>query len=422
MMDNDVISFTKLGTVKSKDFGEFTYETFFDRMIELINRDVVNNQIIHEKNEKRYKIIYKGNTYKVTYGEEPLKEDCKRKDIVNSLNRLSDLSSDLKRIHDDETEREKIERDNLRRVIFNAKQGIFVNNDDKRVYIDYLKKEDKKNSFFGRLFVKIIDNLTYNNNYNPDFGEKRIAISAGVTIFSLMFLGILDSSIPTIAFSNSQIIWISSILCSDLIYGAISLAIENHSWKITMRGKFAGPYAIIWALLNLPLNIIKTSVEKIREKNTIKSLESSLSHSKKDKSKALQVSKQKVQELQKELFNGGKKEEKPKDQAAIVVDKTSREFERLSQKVKGIENSSKRSDYSKELVGIIRDYMKKSEQFFINGVDLVYQRSVENDLKTFESKINMILEDEEKKRQTQREFDQVNDAIEQTINYRASGK
>ena len=91
MMDNDVISFTKLGTVKSKDFGEFTYETFFDRMIELINRDVVNNQIIHEKNEKRYKIIYKGNTYKVTYGEEPLKEDCKRKDIVNSLNRLFSL-------------------------------------------------------------------------------------------------------------------------------------------------------------------------------------------------------------------------------------------------------------------------------------------------------------------------------------------
>ena len=66
--------------------------------------------------------------------------------------------------------------------------------------------------------------------------------------------------------------------------------------------------------------------------------------------------------------------------------------------------------------------MKKSEQFFINGVDLVYQRSVENGLKAFESKINMILEDEEKKRQTQREFDQVNDAIEQTINYRSSGR
>lgn len=423
MMDNNVISFTKLGTVKSKIIGECTYDSFFERMKTLIDKDVANYRIIYEKNKKEYKIIYKGNTYQVTYGEEPLKEDCKRKDVVDKLNRLVSISSDLKRIHDEETKKELDERENLDRIIKNANEGVYVSNKDKEVYLEYLIREDKKDPFFKRLFRRIKGNLFY-SDYDSDIGEARLLVSVVTTIATTLFIAVA-SALTFIPISTVLYILLGVGLGSDFLYSLITYLIHENSYTISMEGKFGGPLAIVWALLHLPRHIVVTAMEKIKEKNTIKSIESSLVNGRKRKVKEPQISKKQLEALKKEFEIDGKKEDKvqKKDPVSETIDITSREFERLSIKVKKIETDSKRNEASKELVGIIRDYMKKSVLFLKTGIiDYDYQESIEKSLKAFEAKVDIVLEDEEKERQTKQEFNQVYEAIDQTTHYRSSGR
>ena len=67
--------------------------------------------------------------------------------------------------------------------------------------------------------------------------------------------------------------------------------------------------------------------------------------------------------------------------------------------------------------------MKKSVLFLKTGIiDYDYQESIEKSLKAFEAKVDIVLEDEEKERQTKQEFNQVYEAIDQTTHYRSSGR
>ena len=420
MMDDNVISFTKLGTVKSKYFDECTYSNFFDRMRDLIKKDVSHYQVIHEG--KKYTIIYKGNKYKVNYGDEVLNDDCKRRDVVDSLYWLASLSRDKKREYDNESEREENERNELRRIIRNAERGIFINADDKEKYIEYLKNEDKKDSFFKRLFRRLKKNFLY-NDYDPDDVYLRFIIDGvfGLSLLSLYF-SLALARIPAMVL-HTLFNFLGIFLISDFAYAGIMHLIYIFSYKFQVDGKWWGPIGIPWTLINLPYHLAKTSIEKFREKKTIKALESSLRKDNKKLGREPKINKQQLEALQKQFSEEKEvKQEHLKDETMKIVDDTSRIFGRLHKKVKNIENKKAKEEKSKELLVIVNDYMAKSVEFFVNGIDRKYQVDVENKIQTLEYKIDEILEAEEKERKDKEEFTQTLHEINQTIQYRSGGR
>ena len=164
MMDENIISFTKLGTVKSKAFPECSYESFFKRMRELLNKDISKYQIIHKKKKNLYIIKYNGKEYKVTYGDELLTDNCNREDIIRNIDSLVDLSSDLKELYDIEVEKEQEGKDTLELVLENASKGVFISNEHRQRYLDYLKEQEKNNPFIKSLLAKFKKSIVYDSD------------------------------------------------------------------------------------------------------------------------------------------------------------------------------------------------------------------------------------------------------------------
>ena len=133
---NNIISFTKLGTVKSGDF-ELTRKLFFNRMKEQmeINPDVTN--VIYNEEADTYTITYYANEFAVYYGNDVLHDDCEDNSIINSLKELIDYK---KRITEINAQKEKDQK-RLKGAIKNGNKGIFRSEKDKILYIKHLKKQ-----------------------------------------------------------------------------------------------------------------------------------------------------------------------------------------------------------------------------------------------------------------------------------------
>ena len=115
-MEDNVIYFTKLETVKSKGFNELTYVDFFKKLSLGIQGDVLRNQVLFDEEKQEYTIIYDGETYKVYYVANPLTPDCEREEIINNLGRLCNLTRQWYRvveIEQEEKEKEKREYEEI---------------------------------------------------------------------------------------------------------------------------------------------------------------------------------------------------------------------------------------------------------------------------------------------------------------------
>ena len=130
-----VIPFTRLKTVKSNDF-ELTREIFYNRLKEhmsLSNSDVIS----YDKENDTYNVIFDGNTCEIYYGNEVLHSDCKDNSIIEELNGLIEYQTLQKELN---KKKEKHEAD-VTNAIDNGKLGIFKNDNDKVIFIKYLKKD-----------------------------------------------------------------------------------------------------------------------------------------------------------------------------------------------------------------------------------------------------------------------------------------
>ena len=91
----EVISFTKLRTVKSNQF-ELTYDDFFEKMIDLIFQDCENNYVTYDE-DNGYQVVFNGKKYNVKYGNTKIDKTSNMPEIVNGLEKLVNLSSKKKK-------------------------------------------------------------------------------------------------------------------------------------------------------------------------------------------------------------------------------------------------------------------------------------------------------------------------------------
>lgn len=409
MMDENIISFTKLGTVKSKAFPECSYESFFQKMRELLNNDISKYQIIHKKNKNLYIIKYNGKEYKVTYGDELLTEDCKREDIIRNINSLVELSSDLKELYDIESAKEE----SLELVLENASKGVFKNNEHRQRYLDYLKEQEKNNPFIKSLLAKFKKSIVYDSD-DIELVEIRAGSEAAITFaYSLIF--VLFIPLMDIPLLITLVVLLMGLPAVDIIYHMARAIIGNPN------GKFAGPLSFLWGLIKLPYNIVKTVIEKRKVNKTIKALESILSKSKSKKVVEPKVSEKEEQAVKEKYLDNGNVE-KVDNEVTKYVNEMSNIFDMVHKKVLSISDNKKKSDYSKQLLTIILDYTEKSKLFYKNGVDIRYHNSIIDRVSLLEHDIDIVLADEEEKRAREEETDRMLNAVDEVINYRASGK
>ena len=413
MMDENIISFTKLGTVKSKAFPECSYESFFKRMRELLNKDISKYQIVYKKKKNLYIIKYNGKEYKVTYGDELLTDNCNREDIIRNIDSLVDLSSDLKELYDIEVEKEQEGKDTLELVLENASKGVFISNEHRQRYLDYLKEQEKNNPFIKSLLAKFKKSIVYDSD-DIELVEIRAGSEAAITFASSLIFVLFIPSM-NIALVITLIILIMGIPTADIIYHLVRIILGNPN------GKFAGPLSFLWGLIKLPYNIVKTVLEKRKINRTIKSLESILSKSKSKKVVEPKVSEKEEQAVKEKYLDNGNVE-KVDNEVTKYVNEMSNIFDMVHKKVLSISDNKKKSDYSKQLLTIILDYTEKSKLFYKNGVDIRYHNSIIDRVSLLEHDIDIVLAEEKEKRSREEETDRMLNAVDEVINYRASGK
>ena len=114
--------------------------------------------------------------------------------------------------------------------------------------------------------------------------------------------------------------------------------------------------------------------------------------------------------------------EKVDNEVTKYVNEMSNIFDMVHKKVLSISDNKKKSDYSKQLLTTILDYTEKSKLFYKNGVDIRYHNSIIDRVSLLEHDIDIVLAEEKEKRSREEETNRMLNAVDEVINYRASGK
>jgi len=436
-MDDNVISFTKLGTVKSRTF-ELTYKRFFSNLRELINNDITNYEVRYNEKEKCYIVKYDGESYIVYCGNDVLKRDEDDKLwILSNLESLEYLSKRKKiskkiskELEEEVPERHESEMDHRLRVMFNGERGIFKNDKDKKLYIKILKNsklpvlrsylEDIKNDIFFSCdnFLKYRE-MKFDRSSDPIF----ITLFGGIAILILGILGFPEF----ILFSGLGIIII------DNVYDLTIAVIDKES--VYRKMKFRSISSIFVALGKSPYYLWKIFRENWNINKRIRGLQKSLAKTDNEDGSVKSVKGLK-KEVVKEVNKAFSKE---KDENIIKesVNNMTITLDNLHNKVLGIEDTTVKSDLSKRLLEVIFSYVEKSKTFNDKGIDEEFQKTIldkvadisneteiqlEKERQEKEAAINAKRIKEEEERQRQEEFQRLLDVANQVTSIRSSGK
>ena len=347
------IIFTKLGTVKFND-QEYTYEDFFLLMKRNISFNVDKNKVRYDEENNCFVIKIDNANYQVLYGQEVITKESDKKDIVKLLHYLIEFT-DKKRIEKKEKkeQQEKEKKDN-EIIIENGDKGIFNSDEDKLVYIEYLKKEIKR--------IKALVEEEY---------PMRIVIYAG--------------AIP------SAIVVAMTLLFQSPLFLMFLLIIGG--------GIFAAGFVV--------KNRMESYITKIRPlKKKIESLEKTLS-------KNLTKNNQKMNELVEEAEKNGL-EEKNENKTNPAVEVILKDFEELTKKIDQIESVEKKKEYSKGILQIINSFKVASKSFDL----LSARQDITNQIVNLSSLVDGTIREEESIRRSQREFEEMLDEVNRVASRR----
>ncbi len=436
-MDDNVISFTKLGTVKSRTF-ELTYKRFFSNLRELINNDITNYEVRYNEKEKCYIVKYDGESYIVYCGNDVLRKDEDDKLwILSNLESLVYLS-ERKRIsqkiseelEEENYEYRESEMDRRLRVMFNAERGIFKNDKDKKLYIKILK--NSKLPVLRSYLADIKNDIFFSCENFSKYREMRFDRSSD-PIFITLFGGIAIIILGILGFPEFILFSGLGIIIIDDVYDLIIDFINKES--VYRKTKFRSISSIFVALGKSPYYLWKIFSKNWNINKRIRGLQKSLA-----KTDNEDGSVKSVKGLKKEVVKEVDKAFSKENDENIIkesVNNMTITFDNLHNKVLGIEDAKIKSDLSMRLLEVIYSYVEKSKTFNDKGIDEKFQKSIldtvadisketevqlEKERQEKEAALNEKRIKEEEERQRQEEFQRLLDTANQVTSIRSSGK
>ncbi len=159
---NNIICFTKIGIVQLKINGEIrdelTTSDFVQRITNAIENDVSKHQVEYDKKSGTYIIFHNGKKYTIYYGDTALTKNSTEIDTIQIINDLINLTSEQRKKQEFSGPVKENESRSMNQIIYDGNNDIFVTEDDKLKYIEYLKGDLKKSIIFD--IEKTFDELT----------------------------------------------------------------------------------------------------------------------------------------------------------------------------------------------------------------------------------------------------------------------
>ena len=345
------ICFTNLGTVNCSKF-ELTNELFFKKMNSMISKDADSYNVSYDKENDTYVIIYDNNKYEVRYRNEILTKNSSRKDIIELLNKLIDISKTQGEIQVVGNELKNEEDVHREKALINAKQGIIHTNEEKESKIELLKDDYNKNK--TKVFKDFL--YTLRDLYFSDIlilSDTLTILRAGFGVGGVLLL--ISTIIGTLVgeITAPLVLYIvSSILIIDGIFDWL-----NDYDYLESSGILGVVVALIASPFVLGYYSVKRLIEKIKSLYKINKVKKTITNV--DKKRKVKISKEelieKINTLTKNKIN-----ELDKDQY-ITYNRTLEMVNNLKKNISMIQDKKKNKEYSIEFYEIIRYYIEAIE-------------------------------------------------------------
>ena len=392
MMEDKVISFTKLGTVKNKNF-ELTYADFLDKLEKFIRHNIDSYKVYYNPYEECYEIIYQGVRYKVHYGKEKLSKKCERKDLVETLDRLVNLTK--KQIVDKEADKLLEDKQNKKEetILRNGDKGIFYSDEDKQIYLELKAKLERNEPLTDGLLSEAYDVIR-----ERQLDLNALIITTGI-IIGTCILGLTSVIGKTLALSS--VIYNGANLGIAFISGVINWVRDDYSDE---RRVISPNYYILAGLVGLGKMgkefVIRLSKRR-EEKRKFKLLKKSIEKTKTTKKpKTLEV--EDVVEKKKVI------EEKPKKENGLMQ-QALKEFVLVHDKILKVIDKKKKEQFARELLEITNTYKEEIEK---EGNNNTIHKNLFDRIVSLDFRVDEALKEEQQEKHTQQEFDSLIEEVD----------
>ena len=405
-MEDNIFYFTKLETVKNNrsDIPELTYEDFCKRILEAIKRDVDNNQVTYDHEKDCYVITYKGVSYDVYYDKEKLSRECERKDVVKKLNLLLLTTNKKKKVMSDEKQAAVEKEKTRKQIIKNGNKGIFYSDEDKEIYIDYLKdKFDNISSVKGIIkenMAKLYDFFEEDRLFDIEAPFAGYITRGMGGLFILAFIVLMFVEIFATIFTGNFIslansegtIW-NILKWMGIVFGGTSFDyFLGYATRDKKTGKFFNVMLGLSALLTVPALTIKKYV-------------SSRSLRKELQNKIELIKKSIVKPSEKVLAKEEVKEETKEEELEDVLDDSMDQeimkgFAELNEGIlELLDKNPQKLGLSKEILALIGKYKTNTD---IDNP--IVSRNFYNQVKSLVYRLNSELKKQREVEQSKKEF------------------
>jgi ParB-like chromosome segregation protein Spo0J len=337
------IVFTKLGTVKT-DVFEHSIDSFFQLMHNAITQDVLNNFVYYSEENNCFEVVYDRTTYQVYQGSIKVSKDSEFTKTIEMLEKLTNLSTKTREDFEIEKEEKKKKKENDKKVIANGKKGIFNSDEDKLIYINYLKE-------------------TY--NADKEDIKKRIGdLLKGIACC-------LGCAGGTAAFF---------IFLEELAAISIAFIVLFPMFAILA----AGNASILWAYHKKRKNIKKKiqSIQKSLGKDNEKELDYFLVNSKQEEKEAIKIT----------------------NPVLKSVSEISKEFRKVQGRINQVLSDVKQKEFSSELLSILDNYKREIAESSEKGNHMIIYKNAINELISLAHRVSETIRKEEQEKKNKEEF------------------
>jgi hypothetical protein len=374
------IVFTKLGTVKT-DVFEHSIDSFFQLMHNGISQDYDHYGVKYDRKNKCYLILYDDTTYVALYGNEILSKDSNKEEIIKLLNKLCEIDNKEIDCFKDEETKKKEQEEKEKLVIRNGEKGIFNSDEDKKIYLNYLKRELKnKNRYKSELVYNYRTLYQFTALFTAIF-DLLLAIGAIVTAFSIGFGAIAASETFSVIMMGVSIYgWIKFLVYDflELVPNAWDFSSKDESeYKVSLLGKILGKI-----------------LTKRKLKKQIKGIEESLKQGKVLDIKGVTALNEYEKQQQEKVVNPIQKS----------VQEVSQEFRKVQERINQVLSDVKQKEFSAELLNILDNYKKQIAESGEKGNYIIVYKNAINQLIALAHKVSETMRKEEQEQRTQAEF------------------
>ncbi len=360
------LSFTRLRTVKN-DVNSFeqTYSDFMANLICLMSTSPSQNGVRYDDKNNCYIIKIDEIEYVALYREKAINKNCDNKQLVEELDELVQISNNKNEIARKRIEDEKKALEEYDRIIKNGKRGILNNSKEKKIYIDYLKKEFKENGLkvFSNSFESIKNLLLIESKY--------AMVYFGCEFIVLFVIGIILFVIAHFAAIELIKLVAGYFVMASFFDPAASFILDIIT---CITGSQFFLKSILTSVLTLAIspfiigkNIVKKIVQKIKLNKKIGPIEKSIYRNDKKKEK-VKVTTQDIVDLMD--FNKEKEDTGISKRSKNI---TTKDLDDLKNDILSINNKNARDKFTNELREIVKYYTEAFEHMDIDKQVVIIQ-------------------------------------------------